>query len=145
VTKATKSISNGVTKSISNGVTKLELGNLFENFKTDIMNTFGSQIDTLKAKKKQEEQDQVLSIYCPKCRKKHAPRDCPLDKIQVCGLCTDNHATNDCPRLKELQATHIEEGQGMESLYYLAPRKPWQPRFTGMSQNFSPQFSQQFP
>jgi hypothetical protein len=45
------------------------------------MNTFGSQIDTLKAKNKQEEQDQVLSIYCPKCRKKHAPRDCPLDKI----------------------------------------------------------------
>jgi hypothetical protein len=77
------------------------------------MNTFGSQIDTLKAKKKQEEQDQVLSIYCPKCRKKHALRDCPLDKIQVCGLCTDNHATDDCPRLKELQATHIEEGKGM--------------------------------
>jgi hypothetical protein len=99
----------------------------------------------LKAKKKQEEQDQVLAIYCPKCRKKHAPRECPLDKIQVCGLCTDNHATDDCPRLKELQDTHIEEGQGMESLYYLAPRKTWQPRFTSMSQNFAPQFSQQFP
>jgi hypothetical protein len=60
-------------------------------------------------------------------------------------LCTDNHATDDCPKLKELQATHIEEGQGMESLYYLAPRKPWQPCFTGMSQNFARQFSQQFP
>jgi hypothetical protein len=130
------------TKSISNGVAKSELGNLFENFKTDIMNTFGSQIDTLKDKKKQEEQDQVLSIFCPKCRKKHALRDCPLDKIQVCGLCTDNHATDDCLKLKEFQATHIEEGQGMEYLYYLAPRKPWQPCFTGMSQNFAPQFSQ---
>jgi hypothetical protein len=137
VTKSTKSIFNGVTKS--------ELGNLFESFKTDIMNTFGSQIDTLKTKQKQEEQDKVLSIYCPICRKKHALRECPLNRIQVCGLCTDNHATDDCPRLKELQATHIEEGQGMESLYYLAPRKPWQPRFTGMSQNFAPQFSQQFP
>jgi hypothetical protein len=113
------------TKSISNGVTKLELGNMFESFKTDIMNTFGSQIDTMKAKQKQEEQGKVLAIYCPKCRKKHAPRECPLDKIQVCGLCTDNHATDDYPRLKELQDTHIEEGQGMESLYYLAPRKPW--------------------
>jgi hypothetical protein len=29
----------------------------------------------------------------------------------------------------------------MEYLYYLAPRNPWQPRFTGMSQNFVPQFS----
>jgi hypothetical protein len=38
------------TKSISNGVTKTELGNLFESFKTDIMNTFGSQLDMLKAK-----------------------------------------------------------------------------------------------
>jgi hypothetical protein len=44
------------TKSISNGVTKTELGNLFESFKTDIMNTFGSQLDMLKAKHKQEEQ-----------------------------------------------------------------------------------------
>jgi hypothetical protein len=41
------------TKSISNGVTKSELGNLFEKFKTDIMNTLGSKIDTLKDKKKQ--------------------------------------------------------------------------------------------
>jgi hypothetical protein len=39
----------------------------------------------------------------------------------------------------------MEEGQGMESLYYLAPRRRWQPHFTGMSQNSAPQFSQQFP
>jgi hypothetical protein len=138
VTKATKSISNGVTKS--------ELGNLFENFKTDIMNTFGSQIDTSKAKKKQEEQYQVLSIYFPKCRKKTCTERLSFrQNSSLWMMYIYNHATVDCLRLKELQATHIEEGQGMESLYYLAPRKPWQPRFTGMSQNFAPQFSQQFP
>jgi hypothetical protein len=127
------------TKSISNGVTKIELGNLLESFKTDIMSTFGSQLDMLKGKQKQEEQEKIFAIWCPSCRKKHGKGECPLNKVQVCGLCTDNHATDDCPRLKELQATHIEEGQGMESLYYLAPRRPWQPR---MSQNFVPQ---QFP
>jgi hypothetical protein len=130
------------TKSISNGVTKTELGNMFESFKTDIMSTFGTQLDMLKAKQKREEQEKIFSIWCPSCRKKHGKGECPLNKVQVCGLCTDNHATDDCPRLKELQATHIEEGQGMESLYYLAPRRPWQPCFTGMSQNFTPQ---QFP
>ena len=40
------------TKSISNGVTKLELGHMFEDFKTDLMNSLGSQFDTLKVKKK---------------------------------------------------------------------------------------------
>jgi hypothetical protein len=66
------------TKSISNGVTKTELGNLFERFKTDIMNTFGSQLDMLKAKQKQEEQEKVLAICCPTCRKKHGLRECPF-------------------------------------------------------------------
>ena len=96
------------TKSISNGVTKSELGHLLEDFKTNLMNSLGSQIDTLKSKKKQDEQDQVLSMFCAKCRKKHALKDYPLDNIQICGLSTDNHATDDCPKLKELQTTHME-------------------------------------
>ena len=38
-----------------------------------------------------------------------------------------------CPKLKELQG---EEVQGVDSLYYMAPRRPWQPR---MPQQFPQQ------
>ena len=34
------------------GVTKVELGNLLENFKTDILGAMGSQLDALQTKKR---------------------------------------------------------------------------------------------
>ena len=34
------------------GVTRVELGNLLENFKTDILGEMGSQLDALQAKKR---------------------------------------------------------------------------------------------
>ena len=37
---------------ISSGVTRVELGNLLENFKTDILGAMGSQLDFLQAKKR---------------------------------------------------------------------------------------------
>ena len=60
----------------------------------------GTQVDVLKAKKKNEEQDEILAILSPKCRQKNALRECPLQGIQVCGICTENHATENCPKLK---------------------------------------------
>ena len=42
-----------INKSASGGVTRVELGNLLENFKTDILSTLSSQLDTIKTKKKQ--------------------------------------------------------------------------------------------
>ena len=38
----------------SGGVTRMELGNLLENFKTDILGAMGSQIDVLQAKNMKE-------------------------------------------------------------------------------------------
>ena len=35
----------------SGGVTRVDLGNLLENFKTDILGEMGSQLDSLQAKK----------------------------------------------------------------------------------------------
>ena len=43
-------------------VTRIELGNLLENFKTYILSTISNQLDTLKLKKKQEEEI-VLAIF----------------------------------------------------------------------------------
>jgi hypothetical protein len=41
----------------SGGIMRAEIGNLLENFKTNILSTIGSQLDTLKLKKKQEEEN----------------------------------------------------------------------------------------
>jgi hypothetical protein len=52
-----------VTKSTTWGITKETQGNLLENFKIDILSTLGSQIDTLKAKNKQEEKNESLAFF----------------------------------------------------------------------------------
>jgi hypothetical protein len=93
-----------VTKSTTRSITREEIGNLLENFKTDLLSTLGSQIDTLKDKKKQEEQNEALAVFCHRCKKKHPPRECPLDSIQVCGICADNHSMKDCPLFPGLKS-----------------------------------------
>jgi ribosomal protein L44E len=75
------------TKQSSGTVTRTELGNLLENFKTKILSTISNQLDTLKLKKKQEE-EVALAIFCHRCRKKHSEKECPLNVIEICGLCT---------------------------------------------------------
>jgi hypothetical protein len=54
------------TKQSSGTITRIELGNLLENFKTYILSTISNQLDTLKLKKKQEE-EVVLEIFCHRC------------------------------------------------------------------------------
>ena len=52
----------------------MELGNLLENFKTDILEDVGSQLDALQAKKMQDEERATMSIFCPRCRTKTSPK-----------------------------------------------------------------------
>jgi hypothetical protein len=70
--KTTKSVREPVNENTkvptSGGVTRTELGNLLEIFKTNILGMIDSQLDILKIKKKKEEENPVLSIFCPKCR-----------------------------------------------------------------------------
>jgi hypothetical protein len=146
--KATKSVREPVNKNTktptSGGVTRIELGNLLDNFKTDLLGTIGSQLDTLKIKRKQEEENPVLSIFCPKCIKRHPLRECPLDNISVCAICTENHKTEDCPSLPGLQAIFKGgEAPGASS----APKKPWQPRNPNANayQEPSPKSSSYYP
>ena len=137
--------SSKAAKSAAGGITRAEIGSLLENFKTDLLSTLGTQVDVLKANKKKEEQEQALAIFCSKCRKKHPLRECPLDSIQVCGLCTENHSTENCLRLKELQLNSMEEVPGIEGFYYVAPRRPWQPRMPQQNQQQFPQQNYLYP
>ena len=82
-----------VQKSASGGATRAEIGNLVEEFKTEMLSSFASQIDTLQVKKKQDEAEAALAVFCPKCRDKHPLRECPLDKIPICTLCEKDHET----------------------------------------------------
>jgi hypothetical protein len=78
-TKTSRSIRDPYNRNLKGsppgGVTRTEIGNLLENFKTDILGTLGSQLDTFKAKKRQEEENAAFSIFCPKCRRKHPARE----------------------------------------------------------------------
>jgi hypothetical protein len=49
------------------GVTKVEIGNMFESFKIDVLNSLSSQLDVLQVNKKESSKNS-LSIFCPKCR-----------------------------------------------------------------------------
>lgn len=52
------------------GVTRVQMGNLFENFKTYILSNLSSRLGVLQAKKKHEGVEKDLVVLCSKCRKK---------------------------------------------------------------------------
>ena len=79
--------------SSSGGVPRIELGNLLENFKTDISGAMGSQLNTLQAKKRQEEERTTMRIFYPRCRTKHPQREFPLNSISVCHIRIEDHTT----------------------------------------------------
>jgi len=68
-----------------------------------------------------------LSIFCPRCRRKHPLRQCPLDikETNKCAICTDDHATDKCPSIPGLKAV-LEGGQPkVESLHAMGERRNW--------------------
>ena len=124
-----------INKLTLGGVTRIELGNLQENFKNGILSTLSSQLDTIKTKKKQDEENAILNIFCSRCRKRHPLKECPLNTMSLFAFCTDKHQTENCPSFPELQA--IFKVGNEES----ATRKPWHPRSLGgyqEQQNFMP-------
>ena len=72
--KGKRDITSKTTKSTRGSISRAEFGSLLEYFKADILRTLGTEVEVLKTKKRQEQkyqQDQALSIFCPKCRKKY--------------------------------------------------------------------------
>ena len=62
--KSVRDPKNRITKPTPGGVTRIELGNILKKFKADILNTISSQLDTIKIKRKQEEENVALAIFC---------------------------------------------------------------------------------
>jgi len=114
------------------GVTRAEIGNLLENFKTDILGTLKTQFDIMQAKQKQANAEKNLAIFCPKCRNKHSQKECPLDAVQVCTICTKGHSTENCPSLPILKAVYKVAEEEPELVYLLNQCHQWQLRQSGM-------------
>jgi hypothetical protein len=139
-----RTTSSKATKSATASVTRAEIGNLLEEFKIDLLSTLGTQIDTLKEKKRQEEKDRLMAVFCPECWMKHALRECPLkffQNVQVCAFFTENHDISHCSKIKILQNYNLEANAEMENLYLMGARRPWKTRPPGMFQNPNLQFS----
>jgi hypothetical protein len=123
------------------GVTRIELGNLLEKFKTYILNTISIQLDTMKIKKKQEEENATLAIFCPRCRKKHPEKECPINVIEICGLCTEYHPTNEFPSLPGLKSIFKGGGEPQETSY--PPKRAWRQQNPNMFYDPTTQYPQQ--
>jgi hypothetical protein len=57
----------------------------------------------MKVKQKQDEVENALEVFYPKCKDKHPCKECPLDSVEVCGICELDHPTKIYqlfPRLK---------------------------------------------
>lgn len=61
------------------------------------------QMDTLHIKRKQEEAERALAIFCPRCTRRHPRNECPLNSIEVCLVCKEDHSTNNFPSLPGLK------------------------------------------
>ena len=70
--------------SSNGGASHAEIGNLLENFKTEMMSSISSKIDVLRVKQKQAIEDLTLGVFYPRCRKNHSLKEFPLDKVEVC-------------------------------------------------------------
>jgi hypothetical protein len=129
------------TKQSSWTVTRTELGNLLENFKTDILSTISNHLDTLKVKKKQQE-EATLAIFFHRCRKKpNSKKQCPLNVIEIYGLCTLEHPTSECPTLLELQAMYRGGRVSQEQPY--PSRRPWRAQNPNTFYDPNTQYQQQ--
>jgi len=133
--KSKDSIYSRVQKSASGGATRAEIGNLLEEFKTEMLSSFASQIDALQVKKKQAEAEAALAIFCSKCREKHPLWECPLDKVPVCTIFEKDHETQQCPSLPGIKVALQSTEEEAEAVYLMTQRRQWQPQRQGMNPN----------
>jgi len=113
--------------SSSNSSIKGEIGNMLEDFNSEMLQTLAMQMDTLHIKRKQEEVERALAIFFPRCTRRHPRNECPLNSIEVCSVCEENHSTDKCPSLPGLKAVYQTEGV-TEHLYYINQRRSHGPK-----------------
>ena len=103
-----------------------------------MMSSISSEIDVMREKQKQAVEDLTLGVFCPRCRKKHPLKECPLDKVEVFRLCELNHDIKEFPSLPQVKAFLQASTLDVEPAYFIGQKKPWQPRNQGMTPDSFP-------
>ena len=101
---------------------------MLEDFKSEMLQTFDFQMDTMHTKRKQEEAKRVMAILWPRSTRKHPWNKCPLNFIEVFLVCEDNHAIEKCPSLPGLKVVYQGWEVGPEKLFFINHRRPQGPR-----------------
>jgi len=101
-----------VNYSSSNASIKGEIGNMLEDFRSEMMQTLSLQMDTMHIKRKQEEVERALVIFYPRCTRRNPRNGCPLNSIEIYSVCEENHSTNKCLSLTGLKVVY----QGVEGV-----------------------------
>jgi len=114
--------------SSSNSSIKGEIGNMLEDFKSDMLQTLSLQLDSMKIKRKQEEAKSAQAIFCPRCTRRHPRNECPLNCINIFSACEENHSTDKCPSLPGLKFVYQGVEGVTEQLHYINQRRPPRPR-----------------
>ena len=100
---------------------------MLEDFKSDMLHTFASQMDTMQVKRKQEEAERSLAILCPRCTRKHPTNECPLNVIEVFLFCEEDHGTEKCLSLLGLKFLYQGGEVRLDKLYFINERLPQGP------------------
>jgi len=55
---------------------------------------------------KKKFEDEALTIFCSRCKKRNPLKNCPLNVVSLCGLCVEEHEMDSFPTLPGLQAIY---------------------------------------
>ena len=103
-----------------------------------MMSSISSQLDAMREKQKQVVEYLVLGVFYPKCGKNHSLKECPLDKVEVCGLCELDHDTKYCPSLPKSKAVFQASTVYTYHAFFILQKKPWKPQILGMNSDPTP-------
>ena len=81
------------TTSSSISSIKNEIGNMLEDFKSEMLHTFSLQMDTMYINMKQEEAERDPNIFFPRCTRRHPTNESLMNAIEVSLACEEYHAT----------------------------------------------------
>ena len=101
-TKKGRSSQRLVSSSPSTTSIKHELGNMLDDFKSEMLQTLALQMDIMHIKRKKEEAERKLAIFYPRCTRRHPRNECSLNIIEICSVCEENHSTDKYPSLPGL-------------------------------------------
>ena len=77
---------------------------------------------------KKKFEDEALTIFCSRCKKRHPLKNSQLNAISLCGLCAEDHETDNCPSLPRSQAIYKWANEPIGQALQGAQKKPWKAR-----------------